>query len=194
MSALLAAAFGFTLGLSLAAPPGPMNALIAKEASARGWVAGVRVGTGAPVADVLWLLVMVFGLGALFAGESLRVAAIFGACVMAFFAIGTWQERDPEVADRPATFGAGFIAALTNPYQAAWWLSGGFVFVKSQGLAGVPGFLLGIFGWVMVFSWAVAHGAQRWPWFAPAIRVASAGLLAVFAVLLGAVAIGRVAL
>ena len=187
----VALAFGFTLGLSLAAPPGPMNALIARESAHRGWGAGLRIGLGAPVADVLWLAVMYFGLGRIFdAPGLLRGAAAVGALIMAYFAYDTYRARHPEAADWPATFTAGFAAALTNPYQAAWWLSGGFVFVQSQGLAGVPGFLLGIFGWVVLFAWLVAHGAGRWHWFAPVVRLASAALLAVFSVLLAGVAFG----
>lgn len=192
---MLALLFGFVLGLSLAAPPGPMNALIAKEASRRGWSAGIRVGVGAPVADVLWLLAMYLGVGLLFEGDSaLRIAALFGGLVMGFFALTTWQERDPHAPERPATFLAGFVAALTNPYQAAWWLSGGYVFVQSQGLAAIPGFLLGIFGWVVLFAFLVAHGAQRWTWFASGVRVLSSALLAGFSVLLVLFAMGRVAL
>ncbi len=189
MGALVAFIFGLGLGLSLAAPPGPMNALIAKEAANRGWWAGVRVGTGAPVADVVWLLVMAFGVGALVDDPLvLRAAAGIGAVLMAYFAFGAWRERTPQAAERPSTFLAGFAAALTNPYQAAWWLSGGFVFVQSQGLAGIPGFLMGIFGWVVVFAWLVAHGASRWTWFAQWIRWLTTALLAVFAVALALVA------
>ncbi len=183
--------FGFALGLSLAAPPGPMNALIAKESATRGWRAGVRVGTGAPVADVVWLAVMAFGVGALVDDvRVLRAAAAAGAALMLWFAWGAWRERRPEAAEKPSTFLAGFAAAATNPYQAAWWLSGGFVFVQSQGLAGIPGFLLGIFGWVIVFAWLVAHGAERWTWFATGVRLLSVALLLAFAVVLSGVAWG----
>ncbi len=191
---MLAILFGFFLGISLAAPPGPMNALIAREAAVR-WTRGVRIGMGAPVADVVWLAVMFFGLGALFAGEAvLQGAASLGAVVMAVFSYQTWEQRDPRAAERPATFWAGFLAAMTNPFQAAWWLSGGYVFVQSQGVAAIPGFLVGIFGWVITFSWLVGHGASRWHWFIPAIRWFSTMLLAGFSIVLAAVAMGIVSL
>ena len=188
---MFAVVAGFLLGLSLAAPPGPMNALIAREAGARGMASGLRVGMGAPVADVVWLGVLVWGLGDFISDTGLRIAAIAGSGVMAYFAVDTWRSRDPKAADRPATFWAGFVAAMTNPYQAAWWLSGGFVFVQSQGLAAVPGFLAGIFGWVLVFSFLVAHGAQRWTGFQNGVRVAATLLLAVFSVALLGEATGR---
>ena len=187
---------GIALGLSLAAPPGPMNALIAREAGRHGAGAGIRVGMGAPVADVLFLVLLLFGLrDILDNGAMIRVAAAAGCLVMGVFAYQTWfpaPSREDSTLP-PAQNRAGFVAALTNPYQIAWWLSGGFVFLQAQGLWGIGGLLMGIFGWVLVFSWLIAHGAQRWTWFAGAIRIASAGLLSLFSVLLLAVAYGWVA-
>ncbi len=42
---------GAVFGLALAAPPGPMNAVIAEESVLRGWSAGFRAGLGAAAAD-----------------------------------------------------------------------------------------------------------------------------------------------
>ena len=191
---LLPLLLGLGLGLSLAAPPGPMNALIAREASQRGFASGLRVGLGAPVADVIFLAVFLLGLGeALDRPWLVRVAAVFGAGLMAYFALDTWRGRaGAEAADRPATFTAGLAAALTNPYQLVWWLTAGVVFLHTQGLAGVAGLVVGIFGWVLVFAWLMAHGASRWSWFAPTVAVASALLLGGFAALLALVAAGVV--
>lgn len=188
----IAILLGIGLGLSLAAPPGPMNALIARESSRHGATAGIRVGLGAPVADVLFLAALLFGLrSVLDSPEWVRTAAAAGSLVMFAFAYQTWfppRSDGGGVVGRPATFWAGFVAALTNPYQIAWWLSGGFVFLQAQGLWGIGGLLVGIFGWVVAFSWLVAHGAQRWHWFAGAVRIGSAVLLSVFSVLLLGVA------
>jgi threonine/homoserine/homoserine lactone efflux protein len=211
---LVAAALGFGLGLSLAAPPGPMNAIIAREAARHGAGAGIRVGLGAPVADLLFLALLVFGAAPLIAGAGVvRIAAAAGAGLMFFFAYTTWfpadaaaprppdaelrpldaRPRRPNAAPRPVSFAAGFFTALTNPYQIAWWLSGGYVFLAAQGPFGIAGLAIGIFAWVLAFAWLVAHGAQRWPWFAPTVRVASALLLFAFSVLLAAAALGAVA-
>ena len=73
---MFAVVAGFLLGLSLAAPPGPMNALIAREAGARGMASGLRVGMGAPVADVVWLGVLVWGLGDFISDTGLRLSLI----------------------------------------------------------------------------------------------------------------------
>lgn len=173
-----------------------MNALIAREASRHGAGHGIRIGMGAPVADVVYLAALWFGLrGVLDDPTVLRVAAAAGAGIMAFFAYGTWFPGPPK--DGPAgrsTFLSGFVAAMTNPYQIAWWLSGGFVFLQAQGAWGIGGLLVGIFGWVVVFSWLVAHGAQRWSWFPAAVRILSAGLLSLFSILLLGVAMHVVSL
>lgn len=196
---LAAAALGVALGLSLAAPPGPMNAIIARQSSRHGIAAGIRVGLGAPVADLLFLVALVFGAAPLLAGEGLlRGAAAAGAALMFFFAYTAWFPGTP-AADayaargaRPASFAAGFVTALTNPYQIAWWLSGGYVFLQAQGPWGIVGLAVGIFAWVVVFAWLVAHGARRWSWFDGAVRVASALLLFLFSAVLVGVALGLV--
>ncbi len=191
---MLAFVLGLALGLSLAAPPGPMNALIAKESAQHGCGSGVRVGMGAPVADVIWLVVLLFGIGQFLEGEGvLRGAAALGGPLMMYFAYDTWTADARQVAERRPTFTAGLLAALTNPYQAAWWLSGGFVFLQSQGVIGVAGLITGIFGWVLAFAWLVAHGAQRWAWFTPAVRFLSTHLLLAAGLLLAGVALGAVA-
>ena len=53
---------GMVFGLALAAPPGPMNAVIATESVLRGWGAGFRAGLGAMVADVCFFLLALVGL------------------------------------------------------------------------------------------------------------------------------------
>ncbi len=193
MGIALALAAGVGLGLSLAAPPGALNALIAREAGRHGFLPAVKTGLGAPVADTLFLLVLVLGLDRVLEVPGLvRVAAAAGALLMAYFAVTTWRSADeaPEGSLPRATFTAAFAMALTNPYQIGWWVSGGYVFLQQQGLWGMAGLLVGIFGWVVGFSWLIAHGAQRWGWFKPVVRVGSAVLLGGFSILLVLVAAG----
>ena len=45
---------GIAIGLSLAVPPGPMNALIAAESVKRSYVDGIKLGMGAMTADAIF--------------------------------------------------------------------------------------------------------------------------------------------
>jgi len=47
---------GVVFGLTLAAPPGPMNAVIAEESAVRGWIAGFKTGLGAMSADAIFFI------------------------------------------------------------------------------------------------------------------------------------------
>ncbi len=193
MGIALALVAGIGLGLSLAAPPGALNALIAREAGRHGFLPAVKTGLGAPVADTVFLVILVLGLDRVLEVPGLvRVAAGAGAVLMAYFAVTTWRSPD-EAAEEGlprATFAAAFAMAMTNPFQIGWWLSGGYVFLQNQGLWGMAGLLVGIFGWVVGFSWLVANGAQRWAWFKPLVRLSSAVLLGGFSLLLLLVAAG----
>ncbi len=186
---LLPVLLGIGLGLSLAAPPGPMNAIIARESARHGAGAGMVVGLGAPVADLVYLAILVAAREVLLTPGLLLVAAAVGSAIMMAFCWGTLFGKAAQ-ADTPRTsFAAGFVTAMTNPYQIAWWLSGGFVFLQAQGWWGIGGLIVGIFGWVVGFSLLVARGAQKWPWFAPTIKWGSAIMLGAFSLVLALVAL-----
>ena len=54
-------AVGALFGLALAAPPGPMNAVIAEESVLRGWTAGAKAGLGAATADLAFFVLAYVG-------------------------------------------------------------------------------------------------------------------------------------
>jgi threonine/homoserine/homoserine lactone efflux protein len=184
-SPLLALVLGAGLGLSLAIPPGPVNALIAREASRHGAWGGIRAGLPAPTLDTVYMLIVVFGLPqVLDIGPATPWLAGVGALLMLYLAWDTARVRDSVAAPPPAKALALWAVTLTNPFQYAWWLSAGTAFLGEQGLWGAAGFVAAVFGWVVVLSNLVHHGAQRWSWFTPAMMLLSADLLLVFAVLL----------
>lgn len=172
---------GFGLGLSLAGPPGPVNALIAREATRGGWRAGVRAGLPAPIVDTAYMLLVLFGLSRLFDLDAMAPwLAGAGALLMAYFAVQTVKvhEGPPKTLAGPA---AVWLVTLTNPFQYAWWASAGAGDLVQLGPFALAGFLVAIFGWVFVFSGLVGHGALRWRWFTPTITVLSADLLLLYA-------------
>ncbi|MEA3137167.1 MAG: hypothetical protein QOJ26_172 [Thermoplasmata archaeon] len=184
LAAAVSVALGFGLGLSLAIPPGPVNALIAREASRHGALGGIRAGLPAPTLDTVYMLLVVFGLPRLVDLDAAKPwLASVGAVLMLYLAWDTARVR-PLAKAAPAKAVALWAVTLSNPFQYAWWLSAGATFLGEQGVWGAVGFVVAVFGWVFLLSNLVAHGAQRWPWFTPAMSLLSADLLLVFALLL----------
>ncbi|WP_435179656.1 LysE family translocator [Halorussus sp. AFM4] len=144
LDAVVSALAGVALGLSLAAPPGPMNAVIAEESVLRGWGSGFRAGLGAMSADACFFALALLGVvavvrdapalrGALFAvGGLLMLYFAYGAASDASEAFGADAATDPTAADGAGGghedskgFRKAFALALTNPYQILWWLTAG---------------------------------------------------------------------
>ena len=175
---LPALAAGLAFGLSLAMPPGPVNALIAREASRFGWLAGVRAGLAAPLLDTVYLAIVLLGV-AYVPEEGLRWLTVAGAGLLAYLAVKTVQP--PAARANLAGLGSVVLVTLTNPFQYAWWASSGAAFAAAVGPWGIAGFLLAIFGWVFAFSHLVGRGAAKWEWFEPMVAIVSADVLVVFA-------------
>ncbi|WP_049941393.1 LysE family translocator [Halorhabdus utahensis] len=130
-------------GLALAAPPGPMNAVIAEESVVGGFRAGVTAGLGAMVADATFFVLSVLGVVAIVQEATLLQGTMvgIGGVLMLYFAIDAVRELDRTFTtfDEDATTGAGhsgdrpdargfrraFVLALTNPYQIIFWLTVG---------------------------------------------------------------------
>src|SRR5512136_3343457 len=80
LEALAGAGIGVLLALSLAAPPGPVNALIASHGVTRSWRAGFLVGLGAMTVDLTWLTLSVLAHSLLLgARAAFPVIALVGA-------------------------------------------------------------------------------------------------------------------
>ena len=140
-------AAGFLLGWSVAWPPGPINAEIARRCAAGQFWSGVAVLAGAASADALWAVAVALGVGLLFAAPLARnamgVVSVALLLALAFlFLRGAWRafrKGDGPAAYRglPARhggearwkravrggFGLGAAMALTSPWNVAFWLA-----------------------------------------------------------------------
>ena len=126
---------GVVFGLALAAPPGPMNAVIAEESVLRGWTAGVRAGLGAATADAVFFLLSLVGVvGFLNEAPLVKGAMVgVGGVLMLYYAYGAAREIrgsfldvDADLIDEEsAGFRKALALALTNPYQVLFWLTVG---------------------------------------------------------------------
>ena len=135
-------AIGAVFGLALAAPPGPMNAVIAEESVLRGWVAGVLAGLGAMTADGAFFVLAYLGVvGIVERQPTLRAAMVgVGGAIMLYFAYGAVRGARSFVTGEVEAGGSGdaatdaagrrgfakaLVLALTNPYQILFWLTVG---------------------------------------------------------------------
>ena len=129
---------GAVFGLVLAAPPGPMNAVIAEESVLRGWTAGFWAGVGAMLADALFFVLAYVGAVAVVTEQPIVRNALYllGGLLMLFFAYGALGDARAarsftrDVDADSAGFRKAFVLALTNPYQVAFWLTVGVGLVE----------------------------------------------------------------
>ena len=199
---------GVVFGLALAAPPGPMNAVIAEEAVIRGRFAGARAGLGAATADFVFFLLALLGIVTFIQQfELLRAAMVVaGGCIMLYYAYGAVEDvQETYTADAGTEPGKGFrkafVLALTNPYQILFWLTVGIGLLQAgtvdalaplsaafSGLlvvrTGSPALLVGLFAgigvWITGFPAALVAARDRMDALAPAVAYASAAVLAGF--------------
>lgn len=181
---------GVILAWSLAAPPGPANALIAQEASRRGFFAGWLTGLGAVGGDVTMFTLMRFGVVALVGGIAWLMGglALVGAGLMAFFAVEAWRAARrhgalPEAKGR-GSFARSYVIVVTSPFNWAWWLGVGAPLFLGLGWFGVAGFFAGLVAWTAAWAWLARLGSSRIARFEEIVSYASAAVLAVFALVL----------
>ncbi|SEW02635.1 LysE family translocator [Halobacterium jilantaiense] len=198
LDAAVSLAAGVVLGLSLAAPPGPMNAVIAEESVARGWTSGFAAGLGAMTADAVFLALALVGVVAVVEEYPTLEAGLFavGGLLMLYYAYGAARDAgsfsEAEAADGRG-FRKAFALALANPYQITWWLTAGvglldpgrisafgYSLPANNGALTVAGFFGGILVWITVFPASLRAAGDRVDAFGTTVAYASAAVLALF--------------
>src|SRR2546421_2214505 len=142
---------GMGIGLSLGAPPGPVNAIIASQTVTRSWRAGFLVGVGATTADTIFLAIAFLARSAVAGiGPYVPFIALLGAGVMGYFAwsaVHSWRQAPNILASKPDEHTKSYITGLsvniTSPYPILWWLTAGVALVQPPRPARVGGFFSG---------------------------------------------------
>jgi putative LysE/RhtB family amino acid efflux pump len=184
---------GMVLGLSIAAPVGPMALLCLRTTLAHGFLPGLMGGMGVAAGDVFYASLAAFGLQAataILTGQSWWLAVLGGAYLV-WFGVGVVQQPLPTAAAGEGsrkglgTFVATFLLTLANPPTimifAAMFASLGLV--EAQGgtataLAVVAGVAVGSAGWWLLFATVVdrMRGRLQGPVFLWVNRVSGAAL------------------
>ncbi|ADN51001.1 lysine transporter LysE [Vulcanisaeta distributa] len=151
---------GMVFGFLLAVPPGPMNALIAAEAT-RSPIHGTSVGLGAMSAD--GILMVITYLFSRVLGHYVYYLYFIGFAVMIYLAVSilrsTFSPRSSS-GNRSVllNYFMGVSMGLTNPYQVFWWLTAGLSFMSIFGIFSIVGLFTAILIWVFTFPYAVYVG------------------------------------
>lgn len=168
---------GIIIGLSLAAPVGPINVEIVRRGLRSGFMSGWLVGIGAITGDTLYCLLVLAGVTPLVQHAAVRtVLWIAGSAFLAFLGYSSLRAALTKVhlshPDRSSferrSYPTGFLMALFNPMGVVFWASIGGGLVASAAeqtdaigrAAIVIGVILGIGLWVTTLS-ALVRGGRR---------------------------------
>jgi threonine/homoserine/homoserine lactone efflux protein len=178
---------GVILGVSIAAPPGPVNAAAAYQVT-KSWLACWLTLLGATTADGIFFVLTYFGLTALIdSGEVREILFVAGGAFMLYLAYSTLRTARDQPRTVPPRIGRfpyflGLTIGLTNPFQLAWWIAVGIGMISSFGLNIVVGFFAGILVWTLFFSTLLHAGVSRYRSIYPVLVYASGAILVGFGI------------
>jgi threonine/homoserine/homoserine lactone efflux protein len=182
------------LGLSLAAPPGPVIAIMA-NASLRGRVKeSILTAFGAITADLTWLAFAVVGVVTVL-GRHPRVVGLMGlggGALLLWMAWGTFKAAREGLHEShtPGSWKLGYMTVLTSPFSFAWWLANGTLLYSSWGLPGIGGLFLSLILYSVAFSYAFRWLGSRTARAVVGVAYASVLMLAGFGFYVAWVALG----
>lgn len=162
---------GCLVGVSIAAPVGPIGVLCIRRALAGGWSLGLATGLGAAVADALYGTVAALGLGAI-SEVLLKVSGgvgVLGGLFLCVLGVRTWRSvpsdtsvTTPAATDLGTAFFSTLLLTLANPATVLSFaaLCAGFgIGTRIRGVE-IPVWIAGVFAgsaaWWLVLSGTVA--------------------------------------
>jgi threonine/homoserine/homoserine lactone efflux protein len=169
---------GFVLGWSVAWPPGPINAEMARRCLAGGFWAGYGLILGACTGDGIWALLVALGMGAALTAPLLHTALIWISLALLAWLTVTFARRareafvhaapeaPPKFDSHRASFLLGLTLAATSPWNITFWLAAiGRPDLAGLGLpallAGGASVILGAATWGLVWAGAILLGRGR---------------------------------
>ena len=165
------------LGLTLAAPIGPVNVEIIKRGLNSGFRQALLTGAGAMCADATYLTLIFFGLTAFLNNEAMKIVLGFAGSFILIY-LGTASAKDffgkrTMTDDRQRrlfknSFVAGFALAISSPMTIVWWTGvfGALMASQTHTQANISAFfsclsiLLGCFLWVFSLSTLLYWGKK----------------------------------
>jgi threonine/homoserine/homoserine lactone efflux protein len=180
---------GSLLGLSLAAPPGPVMTVMA-NASMRGRLKeSLKMAFGSIAGDITWLTLAILG-AVTFLKSYPRVVGLMGmagAVLLVWMAWSTWRNARAGLhrSSTPGSLKLGYFTVLTSPVSFAWWLANGILLYTTWGWPGIVGMFTALIVYSVAFSymfnWLGMKAASAIQW----VAYSSVGVLAGFSLYVG---------
>lgn len=148
MNLLYSLILGYLMGISLAAPPGPVNAMMANE-SMKTSLHGTSVGAGAMTADGIFMIA-VFFVRAEIPVILLKYFYILGGGIMLYLSYSIIKSKMPSKSTK-GNYLVGLTMGLSNPFQITWWLTAGLFLINVLSWFSVFGFFSAIITWILLF-------------------------------------------
>ena len=167
---------GFIIGISMAAPVGPIAILTIRRSLTRGHHAGIATALGVALADGFYAVIAAFGLNALssFLINQRNLLYLFGGALLIYLGIQAWKTK-PISLEKPLQ-GSGFfttlvqtmLITLTNPMTILTFLAAfaaigyeGTEHTQSESLMLCLGVFSGSGLWFVSLSTFIAHFRAR---------------------------------
>ena len=150
--------FGFLIGLTGAAVPGPMLFATIDASLKKGWIAGPEIVLGHALVEVVICALIVLGF-TIATDAAFRIVSIAGGGALVVFGAmtlnsskGATFEVDRSNAGNAVT--AGVLTSVSNPYFLIWWLTIGNAMVMDGLAISVAAAVLFVTGhWIADLVW-----------------------------------------
>ena len=165
------------LGLTLAAPIGPVNLEIIKRGLNSGFKQAFLTGAGAMCADTTYLILIFFGLTSFFNFSFMKIfLGIAGSIILIYLGVMSAKEFFRKVdatENKPhrlfkTSFVTGYVLAISSPMTIVWWTGvfGALLAAQTNTQTTISAFfsclsiLLGCFIWVFSLAAALHWGKK----------------------------------
>ncbi len=158
---------GLILGVSMAAPPGPVMTVIMKK-SLGSVKAGFLVGMGAMTADLILLILVLLLKNYVDLKAYEPLTFILGGLYFIYLALKILSEvinKDVESRlESSADFSylKGLFTGILNPMQIGWWLTAGLGIIEADGISPFYFFYIGIIVYVYLLCLVIYKTHARY--------------------------------
>ncbi|KAF5414088.1 MAG: hypothetical protein C5S48_09760 [Candidatus Methanogaster sp.] len=151
-------AFGFSIGLTGAAVPGPMLFATINASLRRGWTTGPEIVIGHALVEVAVCALIVLGF-TIATDAVFRIVSIAGGGALVVFGAMTLNSSKDATFDvggsgAGGAVTAGVLTSVSNPYFLIWWLTIGNAMVMDGLAINVTAAVLFVIGhWIADLAW-----------------------------------------